>query len=803
MSALDKWRMLKNRRKSILSAGVREEKPAESSSTTPGVTDDANDAGVPTKREPQASSVNIETGNSAGESQGASKASRWRKIRASVYDKDAPLNAPGTPEHAKEEMEAVNYLSKQLEETRKINEVLTDEKNELIGAIEEIEHSTISQLRKVFESIDTDNSGEIDMGEFKVAMREDSSVREFFGLTNSMKDAEEFFEKMFVAMDADDDKSITFLEFEQHIARMALNSMIDMREEFEDEKHEMRMKMAEEMQVAVSEEAQKVTENYSKYAAKAVSKAQKKAERLDRKLQAANEVVATQKEKIEKLMEELKRQQDRESKLPPKSNVQRMYEDLMSVRPDGVLSEVSIFQKLLDDSTKGSYFGLGPPKINKVWKSVLDGRLKVTPIVSLSEFENFVCSLTGNFVMYIQRLQEQKTTIQNSAKRLETKSKKETKQLELELTQSQELVKEYKELIDDLEKSEKRAKEVHKKAKIKHQDAEEKWQESINKLKHQHAAVLQSTDEKIAELKASKGTGGTESSGREPNAPSSSAGLHHHIPDFMSKMNDVLERLHQEKAIAALLKERLRASQQKCAKHQNDCHELRARLRDNEDNHMSGKNDVEMESRINLILQKAGTLMNERAETGDIEESRFRMEALIFQFDKCARSLHDTHDETTRHLVFVRSRLERLLEKLEGPDPQTIPSPHITEYTPGTPRDHRSPRAGLDKTDLSVHHGSQPHTLLQLATSNIGAAIHSVTKGRSDISDDSEYDHDHHVAKQSLTKSLASMSTLVSRLHAAKKGNQEETSAGSKHLEQFMSSPVSDDGGAMRNMSYT
>ena len=202
--------MLKNRRKSILSAGVREEKPAESSSTTPGVTDDANDAGVPTKREPQASRVNIETGNSAGESQGASKVSRWRKIRASVYDKDAPLNAPGTPEHAKEEMEAVNYLSKQLEETRKINEVLTDEKNELIGAIEEIEHSTISQLRKVFESIDTDNSGEIDMGEFKVAMREDSSVREFFGLTNSMKDAEEFFEKMFVAMDADDDKSITF-----------------------------------------------------------------------------------------------------------------------------------------------------------------------------------------------------------------------------------------------------------------------------------------------------------------------------------------------------------------------------------------------------------------------------------------------------------------------------------------------------------------------------------------------------------------------------------------------------------------
>ena len=69
---------------------------------------------------------------------------------------------------------------------------------------------------------------------------------------------------------------------------------------------------------------------------------------------------------------------------------------------------------------------------------------------SVSEFENFVCSLTGNFVMYIQRLQEQKTTIQNSAKRLETKSKKETKQLELELTQSQELVKEYKELIDDL-----------------------------------------------------------------------------------------------------------------------------------------------------------------------------------------------------------------------------------------------------------------------------------------------------------------------------------------------------------------
>ena len=141
--------------------------------------------------------------------------------------------------------------------------------------------------------------------------------------------------------------------------------------------------------------------------------------------------------------------------------------------------------------------------------------------------------------------------------------------------------------------------------------------------------------------------------------------------------------------------------------------------------------------------------------------------------------------------------MERLLEKLEIHDPQTSRSPHIAGYTPGTPRAHRSPHAGKKKMDIGIHHGYQPNTLVQLATNNIGATINSMTNKVDTDREIDNYNHDHHVAKQSLTKSLASMSTLVGRLHAAKnKGeNKVKPDSNSKLLDEFMSSPVSDDGG--------
>ena len=121
-----------------------------------------------------------------------------------------------------------------------------------------------SQLRAIFDTIDDDNSGEIDADEFMSAMKHNKEVRSFFGLEATDKDtavAEEYFEKMFKKIDEDGDENISYEEFERHIAQMALKSIVDLRQEFES---------------TLDAEKKRVNDKLSKFAAKQINKSQKK-----------------------------------------------------------------------------------------------------------------------------------------------------------------------------------------------------------------------------------------------------------------------------------------------------------------------------------------------------------------------------------------------------------------------------------------------------------------------------------------------------------------------------------------------
>jgi len=237
----------------------------------------------------------------------------------------------------------------------------------------------------------------------------------------------------------------------------------------------------------------------------------------------------------------------------------------------------------------------------------------------------------------------------------------------------------------------------------------------------------------------------------------------------MKKMNDLLERLGQEKTKSMMFQEQLKMSQRTMKRLEKDNDELRENVRNLEAvsfNAGSQEAEAQIEAKINLILQRASKLMNESSVIDDTEECHFRMEALLFQFDKCARSLHDTHDESNRHLVFVRSRLERLLSKLEhGLSPTAsmamVSSPSRLSYTPGTPRLHRSEGQG---SIVGSPYGKQPlspQSLMQLAAKNIGEKIRTQSNSEGVY----VHDEDHLAEKQNLSASLSSMASMVKRLH--------------------------------------
>ena len=130
-----------------------------------------------------------------------------------------------------------------------------------------------SQLQMIFQAIDEDNSGEIDSNEFMTAMKGNQQVRKFFGLSEADDDtevAEQYFEKMFKSIDDNGDENITYEEFEQHIAQMALKSIITLRKDFDS---------------TLGAEKQRINEKLSKMAAKQINKSQKKLEKTLKKLE--------------------------------------------------------------------------------------------------------------------------------------------------------------------------------------------------------------------------------------------------------------------------------------------------------------------------------------------------------------------------------------------------------------------------------------------------------------------------------------------------------------------------------------
>ena len=756
------------------------------------------------------------------------------------------------------DVEVINFLTTQLEDAKRQTEHLEHEKEVLIEGFKEIEAEKVSELRKVFNTIDADDSGEIDVEEFMNAMKNDTSVREFFGLNvlnSEMSDAEEFFEIMFKSMDADDDKSITFLEFEKHIAQMALKSIVELRENFEFEKQALKEEMAEE--------AEKVTENYSQYAAKAVSKAQKKVAKREKQLEEANTKIAS-------LVSELKKAEEREVELKhkaaadvssvthevklPKSEVQKLFEKLNDENP-GRLSEKGALNIILEERALASLFNIDMQHGKEVWRKHVENQLGKDRLTSTSDLEMFIFTLPSYFASAIldierdqKQMKQEKDEQHESLVEMENKidkfkeeeAKTLAEKLEAALAQQKELHQaeivsntalvhskdvEIKSLKQEILS---KVSEVHAKEEVikilendvlsKDTDvrARNKRIESLESDLHTKDRLLKNLEEQVAlnrsqyeaslsaaQLHANKNVAGQAGHWKEefdklkskymrdslakdefiknlqsqvkdfPNNMSEqekdNVALAKRVPDIMKKMNDLLERLGQEKTKSMMFQEQLKMSQRTMKRLEKDNDELRENVRNLEAvsfNAGSQEAEAQIEAKINLILQRASKLMNESSVIDDTEECHFRMEALLFQFDKCARSLHDTHDESNRHLVFVRSRLERLLSKLEhGLSPTAsmamVSSPSRLTYTPGTPRLHRSEGQG---SIVGSPYGKQPlspQSLMQLAAKNIGEKIRTQSNSEGVY----VHDEDHLAEKQNLSASLSSMASMVKRLH--------------------------------------
>jgi len=731
------------------------------------------------------------------------------------------------------DVEVINFLTTQLEDAKRETEHLEHEKEVLIEGFKEIEAVKVSELRKVFNTIDADDSGEIDVDEFMNAMKNDTSVREFFGLNDlnsEMSDAEEFFEIMFKSMDADDDKSITFLEFERHIAQMALKSIVELRENFEFEKQALKEEMAQE--------AEKVTENYSQYAAKAVSKAQKKVAKREKQLEEANAKIAS-------LVSELKKAEEREADGSsathkgnlPKSEVQSLFEKLNDENP-GRLSEKGALNIILEERALASLFNIDMQHGKQVWRKYVENQLGKDRLTSTSDLEMFIFTLPSYFasaLMDIERdqkqmkqekdeLHESLVEMENKVDRMkEEEAKQLAEKLEAALAQQKELhqaeigskdvelnslkheidskvsevhakeevinilendglskdaeVREKNKTIEslesDLQTKDRLLKSLEEQVALNRSQYEASlsaagqaghWKEEFDKLKSKYMRDSIAKDEFIKNLQSQVKDFPSMSEQEKDNVA-----LAKRVPDIMKKMNDLLERLGQEKTKSMMFQEQLKVSQRTVKRLEKDNDELRENVRNLEAvsfNSGSQEAEAQIEAKINIILQRASKLMNESSVIDDKEECHFRMEALLFQFDKCARSLHDTHDESNRHLVFVRSRLERLLSKLEqGLSPEAnmaaVSSPSRLSYTPGTPRLHRSDGQG---SVVGSPYGKQPlspKSLMQLATKNIEEKIRTQSNSEGVY----VHDEDHLAEKQSLSASLSSMTSMVKRLH--------------------------------------
>eukprot|EP00944_MAST-04C_sp_MAST-4C-sp1_P014161 g14161.t1 len=93
---------------------------------------------------------------------------------------------------------------------------------------------------------------------------------------------------------------------------------------------------------------------------------------------------------------------------------------------------------------------------------------------------------------------------------------------------------------------------------------------------------------------------------------------------------------------------------------------LNATIRDLELAHSNVESEIIMETKVNTVLVRAQSIMDAYSNNEDKAICRVDMETLLHDFDRSSRKLLDAHDESNRHMSFVRSKLEQILTILGG-----------------------------------------------------------------------------------------------------------------------------------------
>ena len=93
---------------------------------------------------------------------------------------------------------------------------------------------------------------------------------------------------------------------------------------------------------------------------------------------------------------------------------------------------------------------------------------------------------------------------------------------------------------------------------------------------------------------------------------------------------------------------------------------LNATIRDLELAHSNVESEIIMETKVNTVLVRAQSIMDAFSNNEDKAICRVDMETLLHDFDRSSRKLLDAHDESNRHMSFVRSKLEKILTILGG-----------------------------------------------------------------------------------------------------------------------------------------
>ena len=91
----------------------------------------------------------------------------------------------------------------------------------------------------------------------------------------------------------------------------------------------------------------------------------------------------------------------------------------------------------------------------------------------------------------------------------------------------------------------------------------------------------------------------------------------------------------------------------------NSANVLNATVRDLELAHSNVESEIIMETKVNTVLVRAQNIIDAFSNNEDKAVCRVDMETLLHDFDRSSRKLLDAHDESNRHMSFVRSKLEK------------------------------------------------------------------------------------------------------------------------------------------------